>query len=366
MDSYKRKKNISFSNNSKIDRMKNKKELKLRLIKLTNNYFKPRCEHYINSVRSFNLKIMEYSGGRKTVEKAINDNKNFHFGKKKDSLIHLTDLSSYNIDIIPFIKNLKDKFTLDELEIIKKDKEYYLTNEILKENLSMFNVPPLYQIINKEEEDEKKAGKVFHNLNYFNKKRRMNDLIQKKTSNEINKENFNIEPIHKKVYKYGKNLEENHDKMKNNYMNLIEKEIRVGIRKKNKENKNRSNINGNNNENFLSLMEKESKNEYKKFIKYKEELDLKNKLTLHLETGKKNKKFPAIRNNTFTNNYKIKNDEINLSKINKRKKSYSKEKEKKRDRAKKIIDYEQKMIRDVNRRIKNIYENLNRKKQSIG
>ena len=191
MEILKHKKTLSFPNKSKIERVKNKKELRLRLIKLTNNYFKPRCEHYINGMRSFNLKIMEYSGGRGAIENAIKGNKHFHFGKKKDYLNYLTDLSQYNLEIIPFIKNLKDEFTNEEIDIIKKNKEYYLTNELLKENISMFNVPPLYQTINKEEADEKKGPKVFHNLNYFNKRRRnsimnINILIQKKFPNEDN------------------------------------------------------------------------------------------------------------------------------------------------------------------------------------
>jgi hypothetical protein len=202
MDNHKKGKNYSFSNNSKIDRIKNKKDIRLRLIKLTNDYFKPRCEHYINNIRSFNLKITEYSRENKTLDYS----KNFHFGKVKDNLVYLTDLSAYKIDIIPFIKNLKKKFTKEEIEIIKKDKEYYLTNELLNENISMFNIPPLYQIITKEEEDEKKGAKVFHNLNYFNKRRRnsimnINNLIQKKTLDDNNKDN--IEPINKKILKLG-------------------------------------------------------------------------------------------------------------------------------------------------------------------
>ena len=77
-------------------------------------------------------------------------------------------------------------------------------------------------------------------------------------------------------------------------------------------------------------------------------------------TGKKKKKLPNIRNHTFSKNDKDKNMDLNVSKINKSKKSFSKEK--KQDLTKKIIDYEQKIIRDVNRRIKTIYENLNKNK----
>ena len=62
MDNHKHRKAYSFSNSGKIDGLKNKKQLKLRIMKLTNNYFKPQCEHYMNNIRSFNLKIMEFSG----------------------------------------------------------------------------------------------------------------------------------------------------------------------------------------------------------------------------------------------------------------------------------------------------------------
>ena len=355
MDNSSKRKSYSLFSNSKVERVKNKKELRLRLIKLTNNYFKPRCEHYINNIRSFNIKIMEYSGGKRTVEKAIKDNKHFHFGKKKDHLIHLTDLSSYNIDKKPFLKNLKDEFTKEEIEIIKKNKEYYLTNELLKENISMFNVPPLYQIINKEEADEKKGAKVFHNLNYFNKRRRnsvmnINNLIQKKTSGILND---NIEPVHKRVIKYENNVTESHDKIKDNHLNLIEREIRQGIKRKNEENKNFFIT-----KRLIKDLEIESKNEVDKFLKNKKEYELKNKISLDIEAGNKKKNLPSLRVHTFAKNNNKNTIEGNTIKI-KRKKSFSKEK--RHDLTKKIIDYEQKLIRDVNRRIKNNYEKKNRK-----
>ena len=360
MDKPKKRKAYSFSNKSKIEGLKNKKELRLRLIKLTNNYFKPRCEHFINSVRSFNLKIMEYSGGRKSIEKEIKENDNFRFGKKKDYFVHLTDLSPYKIDVAPFLKTLKNNFTKDELDIIKKDKEYYLTNELLKENISAFNVPPLYQIINKEEEDENKKQKVFHDLNYFNKRRResvlnINNLIQKKISLGNIKDDT-IEPKHKKSYKYeNTNSALNNEKI--NYENIIAKEIREGVKLAKEKKKKMIN-----NRQLILDMEKESEIEVNRFMQDKNELDFQNKIKMMLqnENKNKNKKLPIIKNKTFTTNNKINTD--NNSNKDKRK-NYLKEK--KPDLTKKILDYEQRIIRDVNRRIKNIYENLNRPINSI-
>ena len=337
MENQKNRKTYSFSNGGKIDGLKNKKQLKLRIMKLTNNYFKPQCDHYINNIRSFNLKIMEFSGGKKSIEKQIKESQNFRFGKKKDYFIHLTDLSPYKMKVGPFLKNFKKTFTKDEIEIIKKDKEYYLSNDLLKENITMFNIPPLYQIINKEEEDEKKAARVFHNLNYFNRKRRnsvlfMNNLIKKKSMRggvsfikEI------LEPKPKKVYKY-ENSPSDVMNEKINYNNLI-----------------------------LDL-ERESKEEIEKFIKDKDEYDLINKMNIFMNTNKyeNEKKFPLIKNNTFTKE----NKSISGIKSNKIKKKINL-KMKKPVLTKKIIDYEQKIIRDVNKRIKTNYENIYKQNKNI-
>ena len=306
---------------------------------------------------------MEFSGGKKTIEKQIKENQNFRFGKKKDYFIHLTDLSPYKMKVTPFLENLKNTFTKEEIDIIKKDKEYYLSNDLLKQNITMFNVPPLYQIINKEEEDEKKGTKVFHNLNYFNKKRRdsvllMNNLIKNRTireGGELNKEN--IEQKHKKVYKY-ENTPSDMANEKINYNNLIEKEIRQGVNKLNdNEFKKIART-----KNLILDLERESKEEIEKFIKDKDEYDLINKMNIFMNTNKyeNEKKFPLIKNNTFTKE----NKSISGIKSNKIKKKINL-KMKKPVLTKKIIDYEQKIIRDVNKRIKTNYENIYKQNKNI-
>ena len=152
---------------------KNKKELKIKLTKFSKNYIKPRCEHFINSMRTLNFRILESSGGQKSVDKEVKESRNFRFGKNKDYFKHLTDLTPFQIELNPFIKNLKKQFTKDEINIIKKNKDYYIQNKTIKDNISLFNDKSLYQILNMEEREERnRQKKVFHNLNYFNKRRK--------------------------------------------------------------------------------------------------------------------------------------------------------------------------------------------------
>ena len=238
---------------------KNKKELKIKLTKLSKNYIKPRCEHFISSMRTLNFRILESSGGQKSVDKEVKESRNFRFGKRKDYFIHLTDLTPFQIELNPFIKNLKKQFTKEEINIIKKNKDYYIQNKTVKDNISLFNDKSLYQILNMEEREERnREKKVFHNLNYFNKRRRSiilglnnisgnnnsrnneTDIIknfklpfyQTSVKNINDKSLKNIQKKNMVNYNVG-NL--SHFYVKKNQLDIIEKEIRKGFKKMKKE-----------------------------------------------------------------------------------------------------------------------------------
>ena len=203
----------SISNNSM--NIKNRKELRIKLTKLANSYFNPRCEHFINNIRSLNFRILESSGGKKSIDKEVKESRNFRFGKNKDYFVHFTDLSPYKIEFTPFIKNLKKQFTNEEINIIKKNKDYYVQNEIIKDNLSIFNDQSLYQVLNKEEREEeikKEKKKKFHDLNYFNN-RRKNTFLQHNNSNVNMSNNSSTTINNNSLNKINKN-----DKIKNSIL----------------------------------------------------------------------------------------------------------------------------------------------------
>ena len=248
---------IQSTKKSIID--KNKKELKIKLTKLSKNYIKPRCEHFINSMRTLNFRILESSGGQKSVDKEVKESRNFRFGKNKDYFIHLTDLAPFQIELNPFIKNLKKQFTKDEINIIKKNKDFYIQNKTVKDNISIFNDKSLYQILNMEEREERnRQKKVFHNLTYFNKRRR-SIIFGLNNTNENNNSRNNKTDILKNIklpfYQTSvKNINEkslksiqkknlvnynignlSHYYVKKNQLDIIEREIRKGVKKMKKE-----------------------------------------------------------------------------------------------------------------------------------
>jgi len=409
----------SFSNNNM--NIKNRKELRIKLTKLANSYFNPRCEHFINNIRSLNFRILESSGGKKSIDKEVRESRNFRFGKNKDYFVHFTDLSPYKIEFTPFIKNLKKQFTNEEINIIKKNKEYYIQNEIIKENLSIFNDQSLYQVLNKEEREEeikKEKKKKYHDLNYFNN-RRKNTFLQHNNSNmnmsnnssttinnnSLNKVNRNdkirnsILPFYqtsdngqsindkkmtsieqKNILTY--NLENlSHFYVKKNKLDVIEKEIRKGVKKMKKEDEKLISINEKRNKIFTD-MAKESQVEIKKLLDSQNGYNLHNEMNWFKKRQRNRKKtnLPAINNartlskvkispqlsNDFLespsgsskhyfnlNSIKKKKDNKNqISLYSQRNNSVSKEFIKKKE------ENEQLFIKDIHRRIKSIYDSF--------
>jgi len=406
----------SLSNNSMT--IKNRKELRIKLTKLANSYFNPRCEHFINNIRSLNFRILESSGGKKSIEKEVKESRNFRFGKNKDYFIHFTDLSPYKIEFAPFIKNLKKHFTNEEINIIKKNKDYYIQNEIIKDNLSIFNDKSLYQVLNKEEKEEeikKEKKKKFHDLNYFNN-RRKNTFLQHNISNVSNNSSTTINNNSlNRINKFDKarnsnlpfyqtsdngksindkkltsieqkniityNLENlSHFYVKKNKLDVIEKEIRKGVKKMRKEDEKLNLINEKRKKIFTD-MAKESQIEIKKLLDSQNGYNFPDEMNWFKKRQRNRKKanLPLINNARTLSKVKISphlsNDLespngsskhfFNLNSIKKKKdiknqisiysqrnnflsKEYIKKKE----------ENEQLFIKDIHRRIKSIYDSF--------
>ena len=373
---------------------KNKKKLKVKLTKLSKDFINPRCERFINNLRSLNFRILESSGGKKSIDKEVKLSRNFHFGKSKDYFAHFTDLAPFQIEFSPFIKNLKKQFTKDEINTIKKNKDYYIQNETIKNNISLFNDKYLYQVLNFEEKEEnrKKEKKIFHDLNYFNKRRKSIILdVYNNINNNLNKSEKvlnNVIPFYKtslrdsniknsksfeKENKLTYNLENlSHEYVKKNKLDVIEREIRKGVREMKKEDA-KFNLIKENREKILFEMTKQTQKEIKKLF------DEKNSFTHNVSDDIyliKSRNFPRININYTISNSQISHmnnsNSNNTSNLN-IKYLLNKEKEKeyknqirlyknlelnRRKGIKKFEEKENLLIKNLNKRIKSIYDNI--------
>ena len=391
---------LTFPN--KKQNLKNKKELRIKLTKLTNNYFKPRCDHFINNMRSMNFRILESSGGKKSIDKEVRESRNFRFGKTKDYFVHFMDLSPYKREIGPFISYLKKEFTKEEINIIKKNKDYYIQSEFIKDKVPLFNDNSLYEVLNneeKEEEMERKNVKVFHNLNYYDNRRKSVIL----NLNNINTNENNSFSKNNNVNFYKTSLINNKDNMiekkkatsnldnlsyyyvKKYKLEIIEKDIRKKVKKMKKENEKLEMINEHK-KNLVNDLTKESEFEIKKilgdnnFYNIGNNYDRSNEINL-IKKKKKNinnktdNSLPLINNGNQTllnlkNTDKSKSIFISASnQISKKNFSEIKDmkykgnislykKQKINEFKKKNEENEQIIFKDIHKRIKSIYDSL--------
>jgi len=413
MESENDNENLQSMSNKNLS-IKNQTELRIKLSKLANDYFKPRCDHFINNMRSINFRILESSGRKKLIDKEVKESKNFRFGKNKDYFIHYTDLSPYKVEYSPFIKCLKDHFTKDEINIIKRNKDYYVQNNIIKDNLSIFNHESLYQILNTEEKEEEEKHqeeqkRIFRNLNYFNEKMKKKKLGLNNSNSDIGNNlnnssksdkiingnlpfyktslNNNNEEIIKSIQK--KKVEENLDSpelIKRNKLESIERDIRKGIMERRKEDEKMELNKGNREKIFLELekeyeMQRQINN--KNYTKFNEMNLFKNKYK-KMNKLKGGTFFPKINDNKYMSkvsdspsprynyNFISSSDNIKTMKaIMIKGKEKDKENKnqislyKKANLTSKIDEYDNKrkekekiLIKKIDRRIKSIYDSF--------
>ena len=155
---------------------------------------------------------------------------------------------------------------------------------LIKDNVSLFNDQSLYQVLNFEEREEEKAKenmKVFHNLNYFNKRRKSVLLNLTSNSNigsncDSPKKNNDKKTTKNSLYKTSVlNMKEksedknnsnlSHYLLKKNRLEIIEKDIRKEVNKRRKEDK-KINLINEKTKNIVYDMSKESKSEIKRIL----------------------------------------------------------------------------------------------------
>ena len=364
----------------KSPKIVNRKDLKIKLTQLTNNYFKPRCEHYMTKTRSLNNRILESSGNNKSIEKEIKFSRNFRFGKTNDYFSHYTDLSAFKVDYASFTKKLENELNEEEINAIKKNKAFYIPNSKLRSKLTIFNEQSLYEILNDEEKKEKEEKKIqrirksiidgcisFKDnhilMSIFREKRdsvffpNPNIQLYKTSIGEENKTKTNLNDIstNSKTLKYYSEKEEKLDEIKWKILN--------GVKKMRSEENKLSNIRKKN-ELFFRNAEKTSAKEINRILNDNkndnmfEQMKKNNRYIQHLKAmscvENEDVSLPLIKTN---NRQKSKDKRINLFKKPKEDNEKINIKLKKNSKVRKfIVEDNDQLINSINRKIKLMYD----------
>ena len=126
--------------------------LNIKINTIIRNNVKPKCDEFLYKIESFNSNLIEHTKSMPYINNKIKESRNFYFGlenKSEFKYYYPTNYFYTNINDLTnaFIENL----TIEEIKRIRKDKNYYIKNENLRKNLTIFNNMTLLEKLNNEE-----------------------------------------------------------------------------------------------------------------------------------------------------------------------------------------------------------------------
>ena len=129
--------NNLFENSTKS--LKERRLLKIKLKKISNQFIKPNCDKYLLRMRDLEINQLNNTS---RINNIIKQSINFHYGRDNNYLVNPNineinktienDLSEFNLNCDRFCKTLKMELSTRELQALKNDEVYYLPNDKIR------------------------------------------------------------------------------------------------------------------------------------------------------------------------------------------------------------------------------------------
>ena len=206
-------------------RLKEIRDLKLKVHNLIKEHHSHICNNYQNKIRFFNMRMLEYLNGKTFINQQIQFHKYFRFDlgdyeshSRQKMMTDINDIKKNTLyeEQLDFNKC----FTEKEKKIIMRDVSYFIKDESKFKNLSFLTKKTLTQKLNEEDKKHKK---------------KINENGKKKFNLKENKQCFS--EGNRKKRKYILNEENQEKNVLNNLRIELNKEIYKNINEKLKEEK---------------------------------------------------------------------------------------------------------------------------------
>lgn len=189
--------------------------LRIKLKQLINNCGLPKCPVVFNNIHSFNVKLIENTQSMSYVNKKVKESRNFSFSKDQSSYGYYLSTEPFEENYNEIQKKFLKELTPEEIITIKKNKDYYIQDKNIKENLKILKYDTLLERLNKEE-----------NNNSYDNMENDTRLNKKLISNLKKNKNFNFSCLNEERKKEGETKEDTYiNQQKKYYDSLLKKEI---------------------------------------------------------------------------------------------------------------------------------------------
>lgn len=181
-----------------------------------------KCPTALEKVNTFNMKIIETAQTEEYVKKKVIKSRNFSFDRNAQNDKHIymnTEPFEINYDIIG--KKFLNELSPEEIRTIRKNRDYYIKNNELRDNLNIFHYDTLLDRINKEDAhiiikeledvDERKSNKHKHSFSTINTTKQRRKILKQDAFTEQTKHYEKI--IQKEIAKDKQRIIDNKKKL---------------------------------------------------------------------------------------------------------------------------------------------------------
>ena len=203
--------------------------LNIKINTIIRNNVKPKCDEFLYKIDSFNSNLIDHTKSMSYINQKIKESRNFYFGlenKNEFKYYYPTNLFHTNFNDLTnaFLENL----TIEEIKRIRKDKNYYIKNENLRKNLTIFNNMTLLEKLNNEEKGifndiiNKKKNHIKHQKisSMFMNNEEINKFYEKLLKKGIQSDKENMLKIQKDKELREKKLRKIQDNLITQYNNI--------------------------------------------------------------------------------------------------------------------------------------------------
>ena len=203
--------------------------LNIKINTIIRNNVKPKCDEFLYKIDSFNSNLIDHTKSMSYINHKIKESRNFYFGlENKNEFKYYCPTNSFYTNFNDLTKAFIENLTIDEIKRIQKDKNYYIKNENLRKNLTIFNNMTLLEKLNNEEKGifndiiNKKKNHIKHQKisSMFMNNEEINKFYEKLLKKGIQSDKENMLKIQKDKELREKKLRKIQDNLITQYNNI--------------------------------------------------------------------------------------------------------------------------------------------------
>lgn len=219
--------------------------LRVKVTQILKKFDNIECNTFINHLRVFNQRIVDYSNSKKELDKYVTESQRFSYDKKSEAQwdIHYIPDEQFNNNYSLLSEKLRKELSHKELDLIDNNKDHYIKEKNIRDNVVLIQDDSLTDKLNQEENknivilknhrkntscNNNKKGVAIENESTYSRNKRIMDKFHKivQTNISLNKKERLTQENHSKQREiFLKQLHKDSHEQLNNLLLQLKKQL---------------------------------------------------------------------------------------------------------------------------------------------